>query len=272
MTMYMNTTMIILVLFVLMVLLCVVCAWNKFLRRNKSNHAMLYAKLYQLEDVIALQNEELKKFSKNVELKGKHAVRVLCLGNSITLHGYKADIEWYSEWGMAASKKENDYVHSLKKMFEDEGISCEAIGINISDWERNLNIETLHRYDNEIKTADVIVVRLGENVTDVDGFEIAVNDLVQYLKNRCEQIIVTGCFWESMEKESALIKAARNNGVTFVSIDWIGQRYDVYPNIGDILYNIDNEPYVVTKDFIRAHPNDKGMKMIANEIYQHITL
>jgi alpha-galactosidase len=34
--------------------------------------------------------------------------KVLFLGNSITKHGPKADIDWKGNWGMAASAEAND--------------------------------------------------------------------------------------------------------------------------------------------------------------------
>ena len=243
----------------------------KLVNYAKLERAMIYEKIYYMEDIIAAQNEELNSL-RLAQPNRKDTLRVVCLGNSITYHPYKEDIEWYSEWGMAASRKENDYVHHLETMIEVSGVVCEMRGFNIAEWELNLDINAVCKYDSIINTADVVVVRIGENVSKVNQFEKSVEELVAYLAKEDKQLIVTGCFWESTRKESALIKAAREHGATFVSIDWIGKRYTVYPNVGDTLYDTNGEPYIMTKDFIREHPNDKGMEMIANEIYQHIKL
>ena len=48
---------------------------------------------------------------------GKVSPRVLILGNSITRHGPKADIDWHTNWGMAASALEKDFAHILIKYF-----------------------------------------------------------------------------------------------------------------------------------------------------------
>ena len=45
-------------------------------------------------------------------------IRIMFLGNSMTYHGKKESIGWYNQWGMAASKEENDYVHRLVSLLE----------------------------------------------------------------------------------------------------------------------------------------------------------
>ena len=42
-----------------------------------------------------------------------NGLRIMFVGNSITLHGVLKEIGWNNEWGMAASSAENDYVHIL---------------------------------------------------------------------------------------------------------------------------------------------------------------
>ena len=44
-----------------------------------------------------------------------------------------------SEWGMAASKEENDYCHQLEKMLSQNYPNTTVTPLNIAYWERNLN-------------------------------------------------------------------------------------------------------------------------------------
>ena len=63
-------------------------------------------------------------------------LRVMFLGNSITLHGVRPEVGWFHEWGMAASCEENDYVHLLMSAVREshpDAAFCICPG---ADWER----------------------------------------------------------------------------------------------------------------------------------------
>lgn len=194
-------------------------------------------------------------------------LKVLCLGNSITRHEYKADIEWFSEWGMAASKEENDYCHQLQKLLCTTHPGTVVTPLNIAYWERNLACDIDSLIGSAVRGKDLIVIRLGENVQDKEAFRTGILRLVNYCKQRVGRVVITSCFWEDAEKERALIQAARTYDISFIPLDWIDRLYDSRPKVGDTLYDVKGKPYTVTKEFIIAHPDDRGMRKIAEAIF-----
>ena len=63
-------------------------------------------------------------------------LKLAFLGNSITRHGKAENLGWYGDWGMAASRRENDYVHKLINKFEKDGRKVSYCIANLSEWER----------------------------------------------------------------------------------------------------------------------------------------
>ena len=194
-------------------------------------------------------------------------LQVLCLGNSITKHPIKEDIEWFSDWGMAASNIEYDYCHQLEKMLCKYHPNSTVTPLNIASWERNLSCDIDSLIGSYCKNKDIIIIRLGENVQDVTTFPDAISRLVKYCQSKAKRVIITGCFWKNDSKERSIIHAARTNDLTYVPLYWIDNLYNVRPQIGDTLYDINKKPYVITQDFIITHPNDEGMQMIAETIW-----
>ena len=92
----------------------------------------------------------MKNFEKNntVSSKGqvkKHvyfdvkedcALKVMFLGNSITKHGVAPQIGWHGDWGMAASKQENDYVHLCEKEILKKFPQSSFCIVQGAEWER----------------------------------------------------------------------------------------------------------------------------------------
>ena len=63
-------------------------------------------------------------------------IRVMFVGNSITLHGKNANIGWHNECGMAASSKEKDYVHLLEASIKKCDPHAAFCICQVADWER----------------------------------------------------------------------------------------------------------------------------------------
>ena len=86
--------------------------------------------------------------------------------------------------------------------------------------------------------------------------------------------MVVGAYWKAPKKEEAMIRVAREKNLKYVPLFWIYELYEdkVKAHVGDTIYNIKGKPYPIKTDFIITHPNDNGMKMIADEIYKNIEL
>lgn len=64
-------------------------------------------------------------------------VRIVFIGNSITLHEKAPQIGWHNEWGMAASAAEKDYVHLVTAEIERRlGCKADVRVRNLADFER----------------------------------------------------------------------------------------------------------------------------------------
>ncbi len=189
--------------------------------------------------------------------------KVLFLGNSITKHGPKADIDWSGNWGMAASAEANDYVHLVTKaLTEKAGTAPEVMVKNIADFERAYS-----GYDMAAKMkdaiefkADLIFLAIGENVPELKTAEdkakwqASLTSLLRALKGeRQPTIIVRSCFWANAAKDEALQQACAAVG-------------GVYVNIGSLSKDESNfarseRPYKHAG--VANHPGDKGMAAIA---------
>lgn len=202
------------------------------------------------------------------------AHHVLCIGNSITLHGplakvVGADSLWTGRWGMCASKPDSDYVHRLEVYFKKINPKSDISVAHMADWEGNLTLPIDSFLCDKIKGKDIIIIRLGENVSRSDLFEDALGKLISYCKSFTNNIIITGNYWRNSYTETFLIKAARENHYPYVPLFWIMDLYKdkVMFHIGDTIYDTNMKPYTIKSDFITTHPNDYGMRLIAEAIW-----
>lgn len=204
--------------------------------------------------------------NRSVRFEGKEGgLRLLCVGNSITWHGYKPDIGWYGDWGMAASAKEKDYVHRLADMLSEQYGDVELCIAQLAEWERGYaqGPALLEEKWNEARefAADIVVIRLGENMKR-DAAPACKPDfakMIQYfLKNEHALVVVSDDFWHNDVRDGMIREIAEENGYLFCKIS-----------------DLEEDPRTMAIDEyehrgVGLHPSDYGMELIAQRLFDVI--
>jgi len=171
--------------------------------------------------------------------------KVIFIGNSITKHPPAPDIGWNGNFGMAASSEETDYVHIVSNK-----LSANFKAFNLADWERNYSNYDLSELNKYVGWADIVIIKLGENVTNFQpDFDKYFEKLLKQLN--CDNTFVVSTWWENPQLNQSMRQITLANNFNWVQL----------PE-HDTTYNANNfqDPGVAT------HPGDKGMKLIADSI------
>ena len=202
------------------------------------------------------------------EVKSVAIRRILFLGNSITLHGPKADIGWNGNWGMAASSEDKDYVYLVTAaLAQHTGSKPEILVRNIADFERNY---ATYDVDGQMKDffafdPDLVVLAIGENVPTLGSdqaraqFKVGVMNILRCaLARRHPLVVVRSCFWADPVKDNLLKQACQEAEAVFVDAGPLGREAT----------NVARSERAFAHDGVAAHPGDKGMKAIADAMVQ----
>ncbi|MBR1867610.1 MAG: SGNH/GDSL hydrolase family protein [Clostridia bacterium] len=194
--------------------------------------------------------------------------KILFLGNSITRHAPAADIGWFDDWGMAASAEEKDYVHVAVGMLDGIFGKVDYCTACCGDWERAyFEDEKIPRWKLAADFgADVIVVRLGENIwgplrENLDAVPLYphLDKFVKYFKTKKNAVVVmTDLFWSYEGIDRVIKKVCDDNGYKFVRIGDLGDK-DEMKALG-----------LFAHEGVSLHPNDRGMRFIAERIVEEI--
>ena len=185
--------------------------------------------------------------------------RILVVGNSITRHGPLKEIGWNRDWGMAASAPEKDYVHRLYAKLTENGQDVFMRIRQCSFWERNfLKDNILSNYDEEKAFhADIVVFRLGENVTieDKPFFKEALKKFIAHICPAPGRTVYTTCFWKNEIIDEAIEEVAQER--VEICIDGFFANDETNMALGQFEHR-----------GVSGHPSDKGMEKIADAIFQ----
>ena len=191
--------------------------------------------------------------------------RIMFAGNSITLHGVKEDIGWVNEWGMAASKKENDYVHLVMSDVQKSDPDASFCICQVANWEVNYkngaSVYDMYDVARDFE-ADIIIIRFVENcsVSDFDEvvFESEFGKFINYLNGTGKaKIIVTTSFWHH-PGDDAIRRIAAQNDYSLIELGDLGENDEMMAK------------GLFWHEGVAIHPGDKGMKEIAKRIVEKL--
>ena len=212
-------------------------------------------------------SSQMNRVSADSEGGDSGGMRVMFLGNSITLHIPAEHLGWTNSWGMAASSAERDYVHlvtrALRRRHGRVAYFTKGMYPFESGWRKRDHSFIADAYT---WRPDVVVVAIGENMDDfrneedAAAFELALEDVVRRFRevNPSCLFVVRGVFWENPSKDAALRRVAERVGAPFVSTSDLGAKPEMtaagrFAHAG-----------------VAAHPGDAGMKEIAIRIFKAV--
>ncbi len=187
--------------------------------------------------------------------------RILFAGNSITRHAPKSDIGWSGDWGMAASSKENDYVHQTMRLLHTIFPKASYAIAQCAEWERSMDCSYLidaKKYD-----ADIVIILLGDNINEQEhNADELCGEFIKLIRffgsDKAEVFISKPFMWKKPIVSKAIETAAEQTGAAIMTMD----------DIGDDIKNRAVGKF--EHSGVAAHPGDIGMLEIAKRIFKYI--
>lgn len=193
--------------------------------------------------------------------------RMFIIGNSIMSHGPAPDLGWYNFNGMAASAPEKDFVHlltgQLQALYPSLTVKLQSGGnFETKFGTSGYSIDEFNQPLQEFKP-DLIIIRIGENMDDSQvanrNLEGNLRQLLDRLTSYSQpvRIVCTTSVWYKPNADDVIRKVTAEKGHTLVDLNYIVWQKQCfasqYQNPG-----------------VAAHPNDMGMKLISDMIWEKI--
>ena len=216
-----------------------------------------------LKTAMLVDSKDQMKDSPNVRFEhlSNEGLRVLFVGNSVTLHAPSESIGWFGDWGMAASGKEKDYVHLVEDHIKAKYPDASFCICNAADWERGYKNpeETFHAFEAARRfDADIIILKLCANSPkdhfDAALFQSGLEKLITFLNKTGKAKVIVATEFLKHPAEDSLIYVAKKFGYALCYLSDIAD-FEEYKAIG-----------LFEHKGVAGHPGDKGMREIADRI------
>ena len=187
------------------------------------------------------------------------------VGNSVTRHEPAPGIGWNFDHGMAASCKENDYVHRLISMVTEVCPDAEFAIVQASAWEFKYRTADKEALFGSVKSfhPDIITTLISANIPaadfERDAFIHEMGVLHDFLADyRPFKLVQCDTFFNNRMKCEAIEAYCKMRGADFVEISDLSQNEENLA-IGKFEHN-----------GIAHHPGDLGMQRIAERLFAQV--
>jgi len=181
------------------------------------------------------------------KINNTNSINIIFIGNSITYHSPAPDIGWHGNFGMAASAEDKDYVHIVSN-----NLNANYKVLDLRSWERGFWYYDYSELDKYKGWADIVIIKLGENVTEIVDFKESFMELLEHVD--CKNTVVISNWWEKPIYPQ--VNDYMRSVTTLNNYQWVQLPEH------DTSYNATNYKHKGLAD----HPGDKGMELIADSI------
>lgn len=204
--------------------------------------------------------------------------KLLIMGNSYDVHDYVPGL-WWGDFGMAASRKENDWKHIvLSRLLNENGMLYSFTKQTLAVWEttwQNFDYTTLDTALSD--TYSCIIIRIGENNTDPDQTEnqSRMSALLSYINMKTGgsvPIVVGGAVKHRTENNAAFKTAVDGvTNATWVDMESAGEITPFNAGLDYKVYGDDKKRHTISESSmaksVAYHPNDNVQAAMANLLY-----
>jgi hypothetical protein len=180
---------------------------------------------------------------------------ILFLGNSLTLHGPSPEIGWTANWGMAASDSTKDFAHVLSARFP----GARHRQVNLGAFESAYRTFDVTSVDSLLVShPDLVVVELGDNVSDDSDFESYYRKLLDHIELQTDgTVLCTNTWFGKSSIDAAVRRACTGSRRRFVDLSSIS---------ANVLNRAGSERHF-SDSGVAGHPGDRGMAAVAAALY-----
>lgn len=206
---------------------------------------------------------------------------VLFIGNSITYHEYIPGL-WEGAWGMAASKPELDYVHQSGKQLEAIFDDVTVYIHKLSYWESPVAGTARGDYMPLVAQAvtetepDVVVLQLGENVSDATTFTEDYMWMIETIQTAAPDAKIVMVGETLTDWDADIVETAKQNIAAYYELPYIDttellESPELYQaGFGYLYTGLDDEQYSIEILGVSHHLSDRGMTWLANRVTEEI--